>query len=380
MAPTLFPAADSPDLTLSHPQLSERLKLWTRTAPEWKGVLSTEQYLEESRYLASLQDTRHAALKQEDWILVDKNLPADERHILSSCETFRKRALIRRAGGSVAETTVYGIASVFTAPEYRRKGYAKRMMLELRELLMQSWYCSASILYSDIGKKFYSEIGWHPLPSNSHLEFPPVAGTVKATRLFEPDLKELCNEDEMMIRKAMSSRASDGKTRVMILPDHTHMLWHHVREEFRCEKLFGKFPKAKGAMAGKFGSRVWVVWTHKLHGKPDNIEAGNTLYILRLVIEKQGPEGNVAVKDREEVKENLKIVVQSAQAEAIKWKLQSVKLWDPSPLTRELVQEMGIRFLDVEREEEGIASVLFNLEGGEEDGLEWLSNEKFAWC
>jgi GNAT superfamily N-acetyltransferase len=378
MDPALFPAADSLDLSLSHPQRTELLPLWTPTASEWKGGLSTKQYLEECIYLASLQDTGQLALWQVDWILVDKNLPANERQILSSCEIFRKQALIRRSGGNVEEAVVYGIASVFTAPEYRGRGYAKRMMQELGEILTQPGRCVASILYSDIGKKFYSELGWHPLPSNSHLEFPPVAGTAKGAPLFQADLKELCKEDEMMIRKAMSSRFPDGKTRVLILPDHAHMLWHHVREEFKCEKLFGKYPKVKGAMAGEVGSRVWVIWTHKFYGKPDNLEAGNTLYILRLVIEKQGPEGNVIAKDREAVKEKLRIVIQSAQDEAREWKLQSVKLWDPTPLMRELVQEMGIEFSDVEREDAEIASVMYT-EVGKEDNIEWLANEKFAW-
>lgn len=314
-----------------------------------------------------------------DWILVDQTLPADERQILSSCETFHKRALVRRPPGeSVEEVIVYGIASVFTTPEYRRKGYAKRMLREIAATYVKP-YCAATILFSDIGKKFYSELGWHPLPGNSHLKFPALAGTSEATPLFALDLGELCQEDDMMIRKAMSSRVPDGKTRMMMIPDHRQMLWHHVREEFICKKLLGKSPKVKGAMAGKPGSRVWVIWTHKFDGKPEDLEAGSTLYILRLVIEKQGPEGNVSSKDRAEVKESLKIVIQSAQAEAVEWKLQSVTMWGPTPLTKELVQEMGIHFSDEEREKEGIASLRLTEGAGKEDELEWLANERYAW-
>jgi hypothetical protein len=252
------------------------------------------------------------------------------------------------------------------------------MMQEIAATYMTP-YCAATILFSDIGKKFYSELGWHPLPGNSHLNFPAVTGTSEAIPLFESDLGELCEEDEIMIRKAMSSRAPDGKTRMMMIPDHRQILWHHEREDFVCKKLLGKSPKVKGAMAGKPGSRVWVVWTHKFDGKPEDLEAGSTLYILRLVIEKQGPEGNISPKDREEVKENLKTVIQSARAEAVEWKLQSVTMWGPTSLARELIGEMGIPFSEVEREKEGIASLMLTEGGGKDNELEWLANEKYAW-
>jgi GNAT superfamily N-acetyltransferase len=372
-----LPPASSPNLCLTHPDPSELDSLWASTAPEWKGGLTTSQYIEESMYLASL-DSRHnyPGLWHTDWILVDKTLPIGERKILSSCETFTKNVLIRRAGEDVGEDRIFGIASVFTAPEFRRQGYARRMLIDLAE--KHGNYCAGTILFSDIGKKFYSELGWKPLPGNQHLEFPAQKGREEGTPLFEEDLKNLCAEDEGMIRKSMAT-VSRSNMRMIILPDYNHVLWHHVREEFVCKKLMEKSPKVKGAMAGKPGSRVWVIWTHKFDGKPEDTKAGNTLYVLRLVIEKLGPEGNVVEKDKDEIKENLRIVIQSAQNEAVEWQLQKVKLWGPSSLVRELVKEMGIEFEDVEREDDGIASLKLNEEGGQ-DEIEWLANERYAWC
>ena len=286
-----------------------------------------------------------------------------------------KRVLVKRDEG-MEEERIYGIASVFTSPEYRGKGYARRMLTELKGKYGK--HCVGTILFSDIGRRFYAELGWKPLAGNSHLEFPALKGREEATPLFEEEVKELCAEDEGMARKAMATM-SGNKVRMMVVPDFKHMMWHHVREDFRCRKLMGKCPKVRGAMAGKPGSRVWVIWTRKYDGTPDDDEAGNTLYILRLMIEKLGPEGNVAAGDREEVKENLRIVIQSAQHEAVEWKLRSVKLWGPSLLVRELVQEMGIDFLDVEREHDGIASLMLNEEVGRDD-VEWLANERYAWC
>jgi hypothetical protein len=238
--------------------------------------------------------------------------------------------------------------------------------------------CAGTILFSDIGKKFYSELGWKPLPGNSHLEFPALKGKEEAMPLFENDLKTLCFGDEGMVRKAMVT-VSGSKMRMIMLPDYKHVLWHHVREEFVCKKLFGKSPTVKGAMAGKPGSRVWVIWTHKFDGRPEDTKAENTLYVLRLVIEKLGPQGNIVEKDKGEIKENLRIVIQSAQNEAMEWQLQKVKLWGPSGSVRELVNEMGIEFSDVEREEDGIASLMLN-EGAGKDEIEWLANERYAWC
>jgi len=370
-----LPPTDSPSLGITHPEPAECLPLYSSTATEWKGGLTTEEYIEESFNLASSRDSRHS---HADWILVDLNLPADERQILSSCETFRKRALLCEPGEGIEEVVVYGIASVFTAPEYRRHGYATRMLKEIAATYVKP-HCAATILFSDIGKKFYSELGWHPLPGNSHLKFPAAPGPAEARPLFESDLGELCKEDETMIREAMSSRVQDGKTRMMMIPDHGQMLWHHVREEFVCRKVLGKSPKVKGAVAGKPGSRVWAVWTHKFDGKPEDLEAGSTLYILRLVIEKQGPEGTVSTKDRDDVKRNLKAVIQSAQAEAMEWNLQSVTLWGPRLPTRELIQEIGIQFSDVQRENDGIASLMLTEGGSKENELEWLGNERYAW-
>jgi predicted GNAT family acetyltransferase len=62
-------------------------------------------------------------------------MPPDERPILCSCETFKKRALVGivNEGGKnrVEEKIIYGIVSVFTDLVYRGKGYASRMFSAL---------------------------------------------------------------------------------------------------------------------------------------------------------------------------------------------------------------------------------------------------------
>ena len=389
-----LPNAQSPDLHLSHPTPGECLSIWKLTSLAWKDALSLPLYLQESDYLTTIPLAKDGGMTL--WILVDKNLPSDQRTILYSCETFRKRSLLSNTEGYVTERIVHGVASVFCDPAYRRRGYSSRMMRELARVL-HSWQvettkCIGSVLYSDIGKDYYAKLGWRPIPNNSHIEFPSAvaAKPLKARKLVSEDLQQLCKIDEAMIQKAMKS-ISDKKVRMTLIPDHDHMLWHHKKEEFVCDKLFGKQPLYKGAIAGKPGNRVWVIWTHRFYKDPELTSSENTLYILRLVIENQATmdaflsAGRVLSRDSRQLELQTKLlesVLQTAQAEAAEWNLAHVKLWDPSPLVREMVEISRLENYMVEREHEGIASLLWYGEGGtgNGDGIEWIGNEKFAWC
>lgn len=162
----------------------------------------------------------------------------------------------------------------------------------------------------------------------------------------------------------------------MIVPDIDHMMWHISKEEFACQKLFGKVPQAKGAIAGHGGSRVWAIWVHRYYGHPDSTSEENTLYILRFVVENQTP---TATQFKIQI-QSMKEILHASQAEAAKWNLQSVKLWHPTQLILELVNHSGLNYRLVEREEDSIASLKWFQEGGgEPDDLEWVASEKYAW-
>jgi GNAT superfamily N-acetyltransferase len=385
--------AQSPDLHLDHPTAGECVSIWKLNSSEWKDALSLPLYLEEWAYMMSTPLVKDGGMTV--WILVDKNLPPDRRPILCSCETFRKRSLVGDSRGSVTETIIHGVASVFCNPAYRGRGYGSRMMKELAEVL-RSWQverkkCVGSVLYSDIGKNYYADLGWRPSPNNAHIELPPLIAPKppRAKQLLSTDLEQLCKEDEAMIRKMMTSK-TDGKIRLMIVPDHDHMLWHHRKEEFVCQNLFGKQPKVKGVIVGQPGNRIWAIWTHRFYGDPGSASSGNTLYILRLVIENQAVGGSISsegtevmydARQRELQAVQLKAVLESAQCEAAAWNLADVKLWHPTPLIEELIECAGIRYCKVEREQEGIGSLLWFGEGsGRDDTFEWIGNEKYAWC
>jgi Acetyltransferase (GNAT) family len=205
------------------------------------------------------------------WILTDRNQLPNQRPILASCETFRKRSFVIDQEGQWSENIIYGIASVFVNPSHRRQGYAGRLMHELASALPE-WHVGSlrsigSILYSDIGQGYYTKLGWPAFPVNNHIEFDPMPSCMPphARRIQTEDLPQLCQDDEAMVRKSMAT-SPPGRTRIMIVPDIDHMLWHISKEEFACQKIFGNVPKVKGAVAesvaagsGHYGFTVTMV-------------------------------------------------------------------------------------------------------------------------
>ncbi len=302
--------------------------------------------------------------------------------LLCSCETFRKRAFVTDTQGQFSEMIIYGIASVFCNPKYRGRGFAARLLRELA-MMLPNWQvasrrCIGSVLYSDIGKTYYANLGWHPFPVNTHIEIDPMGAptTSQARKLLAGDLGQLCKDDEALIQKAMTS-TSNCKIRMMLVPDLDHMQWHHGKEEFASDKLFKKQPQVKGAMAGKPGNRVWAIWTHRFYGDPESASSDNTLYILRVVVEKEKAD----TVQREMQAKQMQAVLKAAQIEAAEWQLHSVKMWHPAHLVRELVERAGIQYRNVDREQDSIASLLWYGEGsGKEDTLEWIGNEHYGWC
>lgn len=367
-----LPDSKSPSLYLTHPTREEMVETWKLNSVNWGTSLSQPDYLEREAHLMNVPVAKNGGITH--WILVDRNLPPNQRPLLASCETLRKPVLVSR-NGIVSEEITHGIGSVFSPPMFRGKGYASRMLKELGPAL-ETWQvteklgnCSFSVLYSDIGKKYYNKFGWAPFPS-AHIEIVPAAKTHSAvvTKLGCSDISKLCEEDEGRIRASLADTA-DGRTCVAVLPNHDQMQWHHAREDFVCNKLFKKQPQIKGAIVGEPGSRIWTIWTRAYYG-PLNPKSGNTLHLLRLVLEDE----SATVQNAE----NLKAILELAQAEAREWQVDVVDLWNPSEGVKKLVGMTGLESRFVDRQEESIASLMWYGEGT--DRVEWLMNEKYGWC
>ncbi|KAF9888928.1 hypothetical protein FE257_008097 [Aspergillus nanangensis] len=391
-----LPNALSPSLHLDHPTDEENNAIWKLTSSAWKDALPEDAYLRESAYLMTVPLATDGGMTQ--WVLVERTAPPNKRFLLSSCETFFKRSWVSSPDGNVTEVVTHGVASVHTDSMYRGRGYASRLMKELARVL-PTWQidsteqaqCIASVLYSDIGKQFYTRLGWRAFPS-SHIEFAPgraaevgaLSPAAPAQPLLTEDLEQLCKQDEALARKALATPTVENrKTRFMIVPDHTHMLWHHAKEEYTCQMIFQNKPHIKGAIIGDTGNRIWVVWTHRFYEppRPTGTASMNTLYILRLVIENQDALNAGSGEQYDLQVDYLQAVIVSAQAEAAVWGLHSVKLWGPSIHVQQLIKRTGIPHHQEEREEDAISSLRWYGEGGaHEDDVEWIGNEKYGWC
>jgi hypothetical protein len=388
-----LPDSQSPGLILCHPTDDECVAIWNNTAAVWVDTLTPPVYLKESLFLTTVPLARDGGMTT--WILVHKDLAPNERQILCSCETFWKHSLTSDIEGRVSENIVHGVASVFCPTSYRHRGYAGRMMQELVKELYKwqtdKFPCVGTTLYSDIGKEYYAKLGWNPNITNSHIELAPKPGMwpTIAKAITENDLEKICKTDEAIIRSHMAVPTNEIKTRFTIIPDVNHMGWHIGKEQFATDYLFGKTPTAKGVIAGSPGSQVWATWVHRYYGRLDAEKPNNVLYILRLVIEADDTASRLPLdaakrpaRDLYETQiELLKAVLQAAQAEAAEWKLNVVKLWDPTPLVLDMLKQMGLEYTITEREDESIASLLWYDQEGRisKEQPFWVNNEHYAW-
>lgn len=413
-----LPSSQSPDLCLRQPTSEECRQIWASTAESWKDALTTALYITEAEYLSTVPLTENGGMTT--WVLVDRNQPPNQRHILGSCETFRKQCLVSDEEGRVEEGVIHGVASVFCPPKIRRRGYGTRLMEELAKVL-RGWQSDhgksvGSILYSDIGKEFYARTGWAANPQNGHYIIPTV--NTDATEpppgglhlISESEIGPLCQKDERMIYEALEMPSTTARKRVVVVPDLDHMLWHIRKEDFATRYMFGETPEAKGAMAGTPGKQVWAIWTHRFYEPldPKNPETsshqsrqfdehaeddgGNPLYILRLVVEGDETankpfEGQARPysKAYAEQESALRTVLLAARAEAAKWSLDHVALWNPSPLVHNFIRRSDLGATWVERQKLAIASTLWFEGGGDGDGDQdanpvLINNEHYAWC
>jgi GNAT superfamily N-acetyltransferase len=373
--------SNSPSLHLSQPTPDEQLRLWTTTAGTWGDSDQVPLWLGRFRYLTTIPLAKDGGMTM--WILTDAEYPPCGRPILSSCDTILKRSVTCDGQGNTQDNIIHGIASVFTPPEYRRRGYAARLMKELATKL-HGWQsehtpCIGSILYSDIGETYYTNLGWHVDTADSQYNFKPaqVPWPAGAKGIRKPWLTELCERDEAIIRKSMKVVTDEPKRQMTIIPDVAHMLWHIAKEEFMSGLFLGKIPLMIGAIAGPPGSQIWAVWTHCYYSHPDEELRENGLYILRLVVENE----EAAAAKINELVDSLKAVLEAAQHQASEWRLDYINLWEPSRLVRELIEKSGIEHTITGRRKEAIASGMWYDENGSTiDPPLWMNNERYAYC
>ncbi|KKY14343.1 putative gnat family acetyltransferase [Phaeomoniella chlamydospora] len=418
---TNLPSSDSSHLILSPATVAEQVQAWKINEPAWRGIFSTEQYLARERHLSQQRLTKDGQITY--WILTTADGKPDQRPIYSACESFRKIGLVVRPGSKhVEEVIAHGVGSVFCRPEYRGRGYAGRMMKELAQKMDQGWQQpsghppSFSILYSDIGQKFYNDFGWKPYPS-THITFDPISEetyteTVKRLDLPAPidittsDLEpEICPRDVDQMKERILSLAEKSndpaKTFIAIRPDYEHISWHHAREEFHALATQQDFPKIKGAAVPSYHSSSsssvlppTLIWTRSYGSTPDHF----ILNALRL-IHPSSSSSSSSSRSHSDLKAITSLLLR-AQLEAERSGMKAFEIWSPSKITIQAAsilkgfeEEEHDPHLDIviKREKESICSLRW-IGGGDDDDdddddgdkgtqeIVWIGNEKYAWC
>lgn len=377
------------NLILTTPTPEERIAVWKGSQPEWGSALSVDAYL--GRELAQIDSplARNGGLSH--WILTEAGAAPGSRPILSSCETLRKRILVRSADGSVREATAHGVASVFTHPDHRRHGYAGTMISKFAEHLRTANAATpdsalASILFSDIGKKFYAQFGWAPYRSD-HLALPAntAAGdAVPSTPIRDADLPALVAADQALVRAELERPSPDQTktTRVAVIPDEDHLGWWFAREAYVTSHTLGPDhrPDVHGARyVTPSGVPIWVLWARTYSGTSKQ-PAKNTLYVLRLLI--QAEDGGAASVSDEELATALGALLGAAKAEAARSACGKVHVWNPDERVRRVATaqpDLAAEF--VVRDTDSISALNWFGEGDiRPETLDWVACEKYSWC
>ncbi|WWD22246.1 hypothetical protein CI109_106737 [Kwoniella shandongensis] len=213
-------------------------------------TMEQHEWAEEDRYVT--------------WALVRKDDP-ESTDMLAHCETFKRKSIAKEPGSDqIKEVFSYGIASVFTPPSNRGKGYARTLLKLLHYVIAppsllppfpNHWGtppdipgfkdAAFSVLYSGVGDRYYatcrrgdgesSEAGWirHKVTLRTW-KVPAIQGEESGQEGWEwlgPDSLgslEASTEQEMI--KGLDSRASD-RYQFAILPSWSLFKVHAVRSE-----------------------------------------------------------------------------------------------------------------------------------------------------
>lgn len=382
-----LPKGTDPTLTLEPANLAEYEQTWRLNASEWKGFLSEEGYLDREIYLMNAEITSNGAATA--WILTNTSLPPNSdgsRPILASCETNRKNAYVAK-GGQLEKIISHGIGSVHCRHEYRGKGYGFRMIQELAKKLdtyqqLKTKKGKFSVLYSDIGPKFYARNGWEAFPS-THIMLKPIdnAGEYhqrQAVITPQRQIKDLKLEDLNQMESTIVSSLEDklqaltlanpNKTYVAFRPELAQFEWHFMREEFLAENLGRESPTIKGAIDTKTG--IALIWVRTYSAESSEWH----LSVLHVHVPND-------ISDEKEGKAALSSLMLRAQWEAQTWDMAAgVEVWDPTDLVVAAARDIayGHDVQVIRRDEEHICSLKWN--GAEKEDIVWVANERYPWC
>ncbi|KXX78421.1 Lysine acetyltransferase [Madurella mycetomatis] len=352
------------DVVFTEATPHQRILCWQLNGASWAPPMTIEQYVGRETTLSQTALSANGGTKY--WVVHPKD---DPETIVSACEVTSKKALVSDQDGT-REIPAYSIASVFTNPRFRERGMAGYMLRKVQEEVDRNTECGA--LYSDIGRIFYTRLGWKDFRS-PHVLFtlaqdlaaPSLDGV---TLLSEKEILPLCEKDVAAAKEQFRrlEGTNSGKTHVAFLPTAEQLSWHFARDGYVCKTMLGRDVVHRGAKTDD-GS-AWIYWDHDLREKK--------LKVLRIV--------TCQADNPEKQRMDITKLLLAALAEATKLALPKVLAWSPSAevsmAAAELWHALGPKLQVVfeEREDGSIPSLRWKGGRGLEDVV-W-EDEYYAWC
>ena len=301
------------------------------------------------QYLGREQQLRQLSFHPNCWALVPTTSNETTLDLFVHCETFIHPCIIRHENGIIQKGQCIAIASVYTPEHRRRKGYCKLLMSKLL-LKIKCWpNILASSLYSDIGSRFYDDLGWKchtslmATISVDHVKIEKIS--IGDSDLFiDNNLKDLILDDCIRIEQFMVS-SKTSQAMFSILPSFESIEWQFRRGVIYANYLNLKIPNRCGIKKDE----SFLIWAHNF--------SENILYILRHELQD------------EILARNL---ISTAILEAHSFNLAKVCIWNPCDLLYS-ISDIPIEFKARESSLSSLAC--FDSQGS----LNWVYNEKFAW-
>ncbi|SPO03260.1 uncharacterized protein DNG_05942 [Cephalotrichum gorgonifer] len=347
------------DVVFTKATPAQRELSWRINGASWAKPLTIDAHVQREETLAaSAQATSTETGGRTYWVMHRKGDPLD---IVSAVDSVGKAALVVDGNG-LRTGRAYGVGSVYTAPQYRKQGMAGFMLQRLQEAMDAD--SEFSVLYSDIGTKFYGGFGWAAHPSlqvSVYLEGSGGAAPEKPEDvrfLSRGEMKEYCEKDVAELTERMGELVpEEGRTHVAFLPTFEQLDWQFLRDELHVRAVKGRELENCGAATAD-GS-AWVYWHHDL-GK-------NMLMVHRVVA--RSPEA-------------VRSLLWAAVAEAAAWGLERVVAWNPEGVVEDgarlLAEEDGVRVRFEFREDS--RRPCLRLKGGADGDVVWEDNYFYAWC
>lgn len=333
----------------------------------WAHPLTLAQHLGRDEVLLKTALCANGAITY--YVLHHKD---DPHTIVSACDVVSKKALVADASGCRV-VDAYGLASVYTNPQFRGRGMASHMLRKVQQVVDARAQCGA--LYSDIGREYYTRLGWRDART-PQVKFcqqkgfdPPAVGSDAVRFLTESDVAELCEKDVDALTQRFQrlAAANDGKTHVAFLPSFAQFAWHFARDAYVARAVTGREIRHHGASSSD--GRSWLCWDHDLRDKK--------LKVLRIATsEEDHPDKRMA---------DVKALLRAALAEAHDWGLPTLLVWSPGKEVARAATEIWLdeseklQVVFEERHDGSIPSLRWK--GGEDVGdVVWEANEYFSWC